>query len=184
MKHFTLKFLAILFPLQIALISILKLFPEFVEQFYSRNLFIFISKVQHILLAWIPFSFGDLMYAFIVIWVIFWFIRLVRNRFKQFRIKLLETIAFLSVLYFLFHFFWGLNYYRQPLHENLQIGTEYSKTELVDFTCELIQRTNEAHRELVSHDSIKVDFNFKQRELQDLMFQAYQNFENENFHFK
>ena len=184
MKHFTLKFLAILLPVQIAFISILKFFPEFIESFYSQNLFVFISKIQHALLAWIPFSFGDLLYAFVVVFIVIWMFKVIRNRFKRFRLRTLEALAFLSMFYFLFHLFWGLNYYRLPLHENLKIDTTYSKSELVDFTCELIQKTNLAHRELVSHDSIKVDFNFKQKELQDLVFDAYQNFENDNFQFK
>jgi len=184
MKHFTLKFLAISLPVQIAVISLLKHFPEFVESVYSQTIFLFISKLQHILLAWIPFSLGDLLYAILVIWVLLWTFKLCRNRFKQFRLKLLEAFAFLSLFYFVFHLFWGLNYYRMPLHENLDIGTEYSKAELIDFTCLLIQKTNQAHRELVSHDSLKVDYNFKQTELLTLVYDAYQNFDNEKLKFQ
>ena len=47
---------------------------------------------------------------------------------------MLEGLAALSILYFCFHAFWGLNYYRLPLHQSLEIDHEYSQEELVNFT--------------------------------------------------
>ena len=88
---------------------------------------------------------------------------------------LLEAFAFVSLIYFLFHVFWGFNYYRLPLHDSLGISTEYNKADLLEYTCDLIQQTNILHSQLVSEDSLKVNYDFTQKEVQDLVFQAYQN---------
>ena len=49
----------------------------------------------------------------------------------------------ISVLFFLFHLNWGLNYFRQPVHKTLNFEKEkYTTNELVDFTEKLIVKIN------------------------------------------
>ena len=47
---------------QIILVQILRLFPEFVERYYSNGFYLLIAKISRSLLGWIPFSVGDLIY--------------------------------------------------------------------------------------------------------------------------
>ncbi|WP_019039224.1 DUF3810 domain-containing protein [Psychroflexus tropicus] len=180
MKKITLKVLALFFPIQLILIYWLKQHPDWVERYYSNHFFIFISQLQHYLTSWIPFSIGDVFYATIVIGIVYWLFKLLKNKFKNLATKSLEAIAFVSLLYFLFHLFWGLNYYRVPLHKSLGISTAYTKEELHEFACDLIQKTNALHSDLVSNDSLKVTYNYKQIDLQKLVFDAYKNSTNED----
>ena len=178
LRNTTLKLLAIFFPIQLLFIFILKRFPDLVETYYSQSLFLYISQFQHFLTSWIPFSIGDLFYSALVLIILGWLIKLIRRKTKSLKTMLLEAFAFVSLIYFLFHVFWGFNYYRLPLHESLGISTEYSKADLLDYTCHLIQQTNTLHSQLVSEDSLKVDYDFTQKEVQNLVFQAYQNTSN------
>ena len=57
--------------------------------------------------------------------------------------------------------FWGLNYYRLPLHRTLKIKNTYTTEELVLLTSTLIKKSNHIHSELVNNDSLKVDYKFK-----------------------
>lgn len=189
LKKITLKCLALFFPLQLLLIYILKQHPFWVETYYSEGLFLFISQLQHYLTSWIPFSLGDLFYAALVLVILFWILNLFRNRsvsaswtsrFRSIRSRLLEALAFISLVYFLFHLFWGFNYYRPPLHLSLGISTEYTKEELHEFACDLIQKINTLHSQLVSSDSLKVEYDFKQTQLQKLVFEAYKNSANDD----
>lgn len=187
MKNTTLKLLTVFFPIQLLLIYVLKQNPTWVETYYSNNLFLFISKFQHYLTSWIPFSLGDLFYSALVIIMVIWIINLFRSKptnvhfsgkFRKLKTRLLEALAFVSLIYFLFHLFWGFNYYRLPLHQSLGISTEYTKEELHEFACDLIQKTNTLHSELVSNDSLKVEYEFTQNQLQKLVFEAYKNSKN------
>lgn len=158
----------------------LKQNPTWVEEVYSRSFFLFTSHIQHYLTSWIPFSLGDLFYSALVVIILFWVINVVRNKFRNIGTRLLEALAFVSLIYFLFHLFWGFNYYRLPLHQSLGISTDYSKEELHQFACDLIQKTNTLHSKMVSDDSLKVEYEFTQNQLQKLVFQAYKNSTNED----
>ncbi|MBZ9628555.1 DUF3810 domain-containing protein [Psychroflexus sp. CAK1W] len=180
MKNITLNCLALFFPIQLLLIYVLKQNPAWVEMYYSEGLFLVLSQLQHHLTSWIPFSLGDLFYSALVILMLVWVFRSIKSRFRKLGTRLLEALAFLSLVYFLFHLFWGFNYYRLPLHKSLGISTEYTKEELHEFTCDLIQKTNVLHAQLAENDSLKVDYEFKQNQLQKWVFEAYKNSTNED----
>lgn len=74
-------------------------------------------------------------------------------------------LAVFSIIYGCFHLFWGLNYYRLPLHRTLKIKNDYNTEELVILTENLIRRSNEVHRELINNDSLKIPYNFTKSEL-------------------
>jgi hypothetical protein len=180
LKKITLKVLALFFPIQLILIYVLKQHPHWVETYYSEGLFLFLSQLQHYLTSWIPFSLGDVFYALLVLVILYWILNLIRSKLRKIWTRLLEALAFVSLIYFLFHLFWGFNYYRLPLHQSLGISTAYTKEELHEFTCDLIQKTNALHSDLVSNDSLKVTYEFKQTDLQNLVFEAYKNSTNED----
>lgn len=73
--------------------------------------------------------------------------------------------AAFSIIYGCFHLFWGLNYYRLPLHRTLKIKNDYTTEELVVLTETLIKRSNEVQMKLMGKDSLKVPYNFSKKEL-------------------
>ncbi len=164
-KKRTRLILALLLPVQILLLQLLKYFPDLVENYYSRGFYPFISKISRYLFGWIPFSLGDLFYLLIAILAIRWIIKNIRRlRIEPVRF-MIDIAATVSIVYFMFHILWGLNYYRQPLHVTLDLDYDYTTEELVETTKRLIAKSNSMHRELGYADSVKIDLPYTQREI-------------------
>jgi len=147
---------ALLLVPQVLLVRVLSFFPEFVERWYSRGVYVYISKFSRAVLGWLPVSFGDLVYAVVLVFVLWWCFSNRQRLFRQTRLWFVDVFAFLSVVYFLFHVFWGLNYYRQPLYRNLNLEAQYTTTQLVNVTKRLIEKANATHIEITHNDSVKV----------------------------
>ena len=128
-------------------------------------------------LGWIPFSIGDFLYASLVILLILWIIRRIRQRFRKPKIWIPDALASLSVIYFCFHLFWGFNYYRLPLHKSLEIENEYTTEKLIKLTETLIERSNQIHSELAENDSTKVVFTYSKDELFEITLDGYDHIE-------
>lgn len=113
----------------------------------------------------LPFSLGDLLYTFFIFSIIRWIVIRINTRFKNPGKWAIDFFAIFSIIYFCFHLFWGLNYYRLPLHKTLKIKNTYTTEELVLLTETLIKRSNEVHRELMHNDSSLVPYNFRKTEI-------------------
>ncbi|WBL24560.1 DUF3810 domain-containing protein [Zunongwangia sp. HGR-M22] len=171
--------LAILLPFQIIIINLLKGHELFVESWYSRGIYPFLSKIMRWSLGILPFSFGDLVYAILVIFLIRWLIKRIQTRFQKPKRWITDALATLSIIYFCFHLFWGFNYYRLPLHESLDIDNEYSTEELVLLTEKLIEESNKIHLEITEDDSAKVDIPYSKAEIFDITVEGYDHIEND-----
>ncbi len=166
--------LACLLPVQYILIAILSRFPQFIEFSYSRTIFPIITQVEHFLLGWIPFSIGDILYLLGIVLLIRWLYKRIKTKFKSPKQWSINAIATLSVIYFCFHLFWGLNYYRLPLHKNLHIQADYTHHELVLLTEQLIQKANFYQEQLTPTDSTKVSIPYSREEVNQLAISGYQ----------
>lgn len=170
------KFLVILaafLPLQIIGIRLLANYPEWVEKHYSQSVFQKIAEVERFLFGSIPFSIGDLLYVLLVIGSVYWLFRRIRSRFKHPKQWGLNLLATFSILYFCFHFLWGINYYRIPLHHSLNLQQDYEYKELLSLTETLIEQSNLLQEQLTDTSSQPVEFNFSFRQLKDLSSQGY-----------
>lgn len=162
--------------------KILAFFPEFVETYYSNGLYPWISKVFRFTFGWLPFSFGDIFYTLSIIYIIRW---LIKNRWrfiKDIRGWLINVFAAVSIIYFAFHFLWAYNYYRQPLHKNLNLNSDYNTDELVRVTKKLIDKSNQFHLELTKNDSVKVEMPYTKSEILYLAPEGYENLEQDYPH--
>ena len=157
--------LVIFLGIQILFISIVKNYPEFVEQFYSNGLYVFLSKIMRYVFGWLPFSVGDLLYTLAGIYIIRWLIITRKRIVKDTLNYILDIGAALSIAYFTFHILWAFNYYRQPLYKSLNIESEYTTEQLLSFTEKLILKSNTVHDRLTTNDSLKIEFPFTKREV-------------------
>jgi len=150
---------------QYFIVKTLSHYPHFIETYYSNGLYKFISKVLGYVFGWLPFSVGDIFYTIAGIYIIRWlFIN--RKRFiKDTKSWFIDVFAVVSLLYFAFHLFWGLNYYRLPLHETLELKNTYTTEELLDVTRKLINKSNKLHISITKNDSVKVEILFTKNEL-------------------
>lgn len=163
------------FIFQIILFKVLSLFPDFIERLYSNGLYLYISKISRILLGWIPFSIGDIAYVVLILLVFRWlFIKRI-GFLKNWKSNGLTILNFISMLYFLFHFLWGLNYYRIPLHEKIGIEKEYTKEQLKNLTLKLIAKTNQLQLKIEKEKFKKVVFNYSEQQMYEMALNGYYN---------
>ena len=170
--------LAILLPIQVILIKFLAGNEWFIEIWYSRGIYPYISRIMRWSLGILPFSFGDVLYTLLVIFIFRWLIKRFKTRFKKPKEWIVEMFASLSIVYFCFHLFWGFNYYRLPLHQSLDIDNEYSTEELVLLTEKLIEQSNKTHLEIIENDSVKVEIPYSKAEIFDFTVKGYDHIKN------
>ncbi|WP_308993403.1 DUF3810 domain-containing protein [Mariniflexile litorale] len=142
---------------QYLLIKWLSGYPEFIETYYSNGFYPIISKIFRYTLGWIPFSFGDLVYALAIIYIIRWFYVNRKRIIKDTKHWVIDVVSAVSIIYFAFHLFWALNYYRLPLHKNLNLKANYTTEQLISVTKNLIQKSNSIYFEIAGNDTLKID---------------------------
>ncbi len=154
--------LSIFFVIQIITIKILSFFPEFIEEYYSNGLYLWISKISRIVCGSFNFSIGDIIYLILIVILIRYIFINRKTIFSwkswktEWKSKMLTVLSFVSVFYFFFNFLWGLNYHRVPLYEKMNLDKEYTMEELIVFTKKMIVKTNEIHSQIEKNDSLKI----------------------------
>lgn len=118
-------------------IRIFAMFPQAVETYYSRGIYPVLVSTLRLLFGFIPFSMGDLLYAFAVIYLIYSLVHFIRRIIQRktdiiyLRRKAKHTLVIVLWVYILFNGLWGLNYNRIGIAQqmNLQV-TSYTPAEL------------------------------------------------------
>ncbi len=175
MQKRTKLILAVLLPIQLVALQVLKLFPNFIETYYSTGIFPFLSRMPRFLFGWIPFSIGDIFYLLIVILAIRWLYKNRKRIRKDTLLYFVDIVATLSIVYFVFNILWGFNYYRVPLHQTLNLNTDYTTEQLITTTKRLIKKSNDMHRKLGYADSIKIDLPYTPKEIFENSVNGYEN---------
>ena len=123
--------------------------PLWVEENYSNGLYPIISNILRSIFGWVPFSVGDLFYAFLVLVILFKTFQLIKYIFKK-RVNrqyllsgLKQVIFFFLFVYVFFYGLWGLNYSRKGIayQLNLEIKT-YSAADVDTLTGLLQEKLN------------------------------------------
>ncbi|KAF2517655.1 DUF3810 domain-containing protein [Flavobacterium foetidum] len=178
------KYILPLFLLvQIIFYKILPFFPDFVEGFYSNNLFVRISHFSRTVLGKIPFSVGDCIYAILILSIISWFWSIRKTWKTDWKNHLLKILGKISVFYFFFHLLWAFNYYRIPLYQKMEIKREYTDADLLAFTKRLITRTNEIQFKITKDKSQKISLPYSQKEVFKLNLNGYNNLAKKHSYF-
>ncbi|WP_166964756.1 DUF3810 domain-containing protein [Yeosuana marina] len=174
--------IALLIIPQYFLVKWLSHYPNFIETYYSNGLYPYISKMFRFMLGWIPFSFGDLVYGFAIIYIIRW----VFKNFKRLRTDtknwFIDVFSAASILYFAFHLFWGLNYYRLPLHKSLGLNSEYTTEQLVEVTKKLISKSNEIQFDIIKNDTLPIDIPYNKSDILNMVPLGYNSLKKEYPH--
>lgn len=150
-------------------------YPEIVERVYSNGIYPYISKGFRFTLGWIPFSFGDFIYAFGIIYILHWLFANRKRIINDTINWVVDVLAATTVIYFAFHLFWGMNYYRLPLHSNLGLEADYTTEQLVKATTLLTNKTNALQFKLAQNDTLKVNIPLTKREIFKISENGYRN---------
>ncbi|MFK8061306.1 MAG: DUF3810 domain-containing protein [Polaribacter sp.] len=169
-------FLTIFLPIQILLVQLAANNPQFIEKYYSNGIYPYISSFLRILLGWLPFSFGDVLIGFLLFIFIRFLYRLIKSRFRNFIPKIIHFTAILSIIYCCFYLFWGLNYYRKPLAENLNYQQKkYTTNQLIKVTETVISKLNFYQLKITNNDTLKVINPYQQKEMYKMAVLGYDN---------
>ncbi len=174
----TLKLLLLL-CLQIGAIYTLSRFPDTIEQFYTNGIYFYWSKFLRFLFGWIPFSIGDVLYCSIIILVVRYLYKQLKHIKHNFNTLIYNVLGFLCVTYFLFYFFWGINYSRPSLKTQLNLSSQpYNLETLHAFSNRLIIEVNDIQLQLTGHDSLAVKNTSSKQQILNDTHLGYQNLKN------
>ncbi|MFA5330466.1 MAG: DUF3810 domain-containing protein [Prolixibacteraceae bacterium] len=117
-------------------------FPKATELLYSQTLFPAIATLLSFISKWVSFSADDAFYALLAMFLVILFILvfLRKIKFGRFLLIIVQTLA---IVYILFYWFWGFNYFRSGINERLEIAKAKPDTvEFVKVIENLIRKTN------------------------------------------
>ncbi len=162
----TKRILTLLLPIQIIIIQIVKHHPDFIEHIYSLGIYPFISRLFRYIFGRIPFSIGDIFYLLILIMTIRSVVIFIKQKPRNYTLFLWNTGTAVSLIYFLFYFLWGLNYFREPVEKYMRLSkNEYSEKAVEDLTNRLLFNLILTHRQLVKNDTLKVTLTTSKKEI-------------------
>ncbi|HUH51391.1 MAG TPA: DUF3810 domain-containing protein [Flavobacterium sp.] len=166
-KHKLISFLI----LQILLIRLLAFFPETVEKYYTQGFYSFLSTTSRTFFAKFSFSVGDILYGLVILFLSYY---ILKNR-KTISLKstFIGLLNFISVFYFLFNLCWGLNNYRIPLKDKMDLSYAYSFEELLDFTDTMIHKANTLQLQLTQNVNLVVESPYSNQQIYEMTLDAY-----------
>ncbi|QHS55699.1 DUF3810 domain-containing protein [Mucilaginibacter sp. 14171R-50] len=131
--------------------------PHAVERYYSRGIYSFLCRVLHPLFNLFPFSVGDVVYAAVIIYLVYALIRLIalciKKRFLQAGIFTTGVVIGVQVSILVFYLFWGMNYFRPSAAERLNLrDSTFTKAELQKVTTILIDSANASRARVTPAD--------------------------------
>ena len=141
----------------IFLLMVLAGYPRLVERYYSEGLYPVICRVLHSVFNLFPFSVGDIAYLFIIGYLIYALVKIVRlalkKEFKKAGVFLLGIVIGVQTSILIFYLFWGMNYFRPSAGERLNLrDTSYSTAELKAVTSIIVDSANACRARLTPAD--------------------------------
>ncbi len=153
------------------LTEILSANPAFVEKYYSRKLYPFMAEIFSQISVLLPFSLDDIFYIFLIS-TGFILLILVTLRRISFKTAGKVVVNVLAVVYILFYFLWGFNYYRPKLEKRLGLDEQNPRHgEFVRVFKDVIEDCNESYAVYNQSDLVNVDSMVEQsyRNLADVL---------------
>ena len=134
-------------------IHLFSLYPVLVENRYSTGIYPHVSRVLRFLLGWLPFSFGDILYGSVILWLIIKLVKLTRAVLKRrvtvqsFLGGLVYAVNLLLIVYISFNLLWGINYNRVGIAAQIGLKMEkYSTDDLKKINALLVEKVNGSKR--------------------------------------
>ncbi len=126
--------------------------PEFFTRVYNGIFYYGLDRVLHPVTELFPFSLGDVLYAVVVLYLVYRIVLFIRK--KSFVPLIVFSFNAMLLFFLVFQLFWGLNNYKYSVSHRLGLEQHYSRSDLDSVTHYLITTVNDQHRELFN-DSLK-----------------------------
>ena len=143
--------------LVILLLMFIAGYPNFVERYYSNGFYRAVCFIFHPVLNLFPFSVGDLIYLFVIGYLIYAFIKLIRllikREWRNAGYFMLSIVIGVQVFIVCFYLLWGMNYYRPSVAERLNLpDSGYTAADLKSVTAMLIDSANNCRQKVTPAD--------------------------------
>ena len=131
------------------------------------------SKFFRFMFGWIPFSIGEVIYTLLILLSVRYIVKYRKRIAKKPLVFLRDFAMVLAVFYFTFHMVWGLNYYREPISEKLEIASNAEYQEVLNLTTELLTQTNALQLQLTGDRNEMVRIPYDEGEVFDKTIAGY-----------
>lgn len=132
-----------------------------VENQYSTAIYPVFSRILRYIFGWLPFSVGDVLYGLAILWLIWKLAKGIKLLVKKqatwsgFASGIGNGLRILLITYILFNLFWGINYNRQGIANQLQLKMEkYTPEDLKMINGLLLEKVNASKQSLVNQQAI------------------------------
>jgi hypothetical protein len=127
------------------------LFPNITENYYSTGINRVVIHYLSVVTGFLPFSLAEMLVIFLVVLAVWKIMRAVVELFKMQKVgmaiilnHIVNLLAFVSIVYFIFILLWGLNYNRINFANIAHFSIQPATTEELANVCNsLIERTNQ-----------------------------------------
>ncbi|WP_316932702.1 DUF3810 domain-containing protein [Chryseobacterium aquaticum] len=75
------------------------------------------KEIHQLLFSWIPFSFGDMLYLLLGIYILYSIITFFKKKTRN--ASLFKILILVNIFYFSYQIFWGMLYFQKPIVEKL-----------------------------------------------------------------
>ena len=149
-----------LLPIQWLGLLFIKNHPSWIETYYSQKFYPILFNIYRFFFDKIPFSFGDLFYGIIVIYVLKEVVIVIKKRKIKLFFILRNVLSTFSLILMIFNINWGLNYYRIPLKKKLNYNVSYNEVQLEKSLYILVNASNKLHKKLSNSDSVSIRISY------------------------
>jgi len=143
--------------------------PSWVESYYSQLVYPFIFDTHRLFFEKFSFSVGDLLYAFLVLFIAKNVVSIFKKKKPSWRAIVRQGLSFVSLILLFFNLNWGLNYYRTPLYQDLGYQMKYNETELEATFSKLVTISNQLHSQLSENDTTAVTLHYSKTKIGNLI---------------
>lgn len=126
-----------------------------VESWYSNGVYPVFSRYLRQFFGWLPFSFGDILYGLVILWMIVKIAGGMRAIYKRqvtrqsFFGGFKKVLNIILLVYIFFNVFWGINYNRRGIAGQLDLKMEkYTLEDLKKINALLVEKVNVSKRSL------------------------------------
>jgi len=151
---------------QIGMVAFLSNYPELIDTYYVNGLYPIIASILRFSTGWIPFSVGDLVYALLIYLLLRFLYKIILPKGQKRSSLFFQFLAGLSVFYFCFYLFWGLNYSRSSISSSLSLKEEAFDIEQLEFITEkILYKTSRIQKTLSGHDTLQVVLDYSKNKI-------------------
>ena len=111
---------------QLLLVNFIKNNPSIIDDYYLDYLYSNILKINSFIYSNINIPVGEILYIILIVIFIYLVYRVFSFRLND----SVNLLAFISIVYFIFYSFWGLNYFKTSISNELNIKKNYEFEEL------------------------------------------------------